>query len=475
MQLPIVEPAPIVSKHAHPFRGLFNDERQYQHFQNYLTGLIVLENKTLANISRCILDSPDASNLSRFMSLSPWQAGEMNDKRLQYLLQQTEAHRVRAVDSSLIIDDTLCEHVGSLFEYVARHYNHSNDSYPLGHNLVTSHYLSGAVRFPLALHLYRRYEEVTRWEEFVTAHFPALTIPKKKKARQKLHKQVDETLLKVPEFKQLHDQFETKIALAIELVEHALKHQLPFRTVLMDSWYLCEQLVSLLTKHELDWVSLLKSNRNLEVNSFSLRDREGKPIKLEGPHIKVEDLIPLIPATAFKPIPLKDKTYYCFSLNARIPSLGKVRIVISFENPQLTGSYAILITNRRNWSAKKILLKYLQRWPIETFYQDSKGHLGLDKYRMRTAKAIQNHWYLVFVAYSILHLACLPPSLIVGKDKPSARPIKTIGEVCRQQSQSLIESLILFAHDLLQQGNEATEVFSRLFAKQHKEVIPNHS
>ncbi len=43
----------------------------------------------------------------------------------------------------------MCEHVGSLFEYIDRHYNHSNSTYPLAHNLVTSYYLSGAVRFPI--------------------------------------------------------------------------------------------------------------------------------------------------------------------------------------------------------------------------------------------------------------------------------------------------------------------------------------
>ncbi len=58
--------------------------------------------------------------------------------------------------------------------------------------------------------------------------------------------------------------------------------------------------------------------------------------------------------------------------------------VISFENPELTGTYAVLISNRSDGSAKKILASYLQRWPIETFYQDGKGHLGLDKYRMRS-------------------------------------------------------------------------------------------
>ncbi|NJR53119.1 MAG: hypothetical protein HC780_29750 [Leptolyngbyaceae cyanobacterium CSU_1_3] len=50
MQLPIVAPAPIVSAHAEAFRHLFSDVRQFEHFQNYLTGLIVLENKSLANI-----------------------------------------------------------------------------------------------------------------------------------------------------------------------------------------------------------------------------------------------------------------------------------------------------------------------------------------------------------------------------------------------------------------------------------------
>ena len=111
---------------------------------------------------------------------------------------------------------------------------------------------------------------------------------------------------------------------------------------------------------------------------------------------------------------------------------------------------------------------YLQRWPIETFYQDSKGNLGLDTYRMRTSEAIKKHWCLVFVAYSFLHLECLPTSPVRGKAKKICHPIKTIGEACRQQGEAVIEALILYAHDLLQRGQSATEVFAILFAKQRK-------
>ncbi|MDJ0904244.1 MAG: transposase [Xenococcus sp. MO_188.B8] len=470
MQLPIVKPAPIVQAHARVFRHLFENQCQYRHFQNYLTGLMVLENKSLANISRCILDSADKTNLSRFLSQASWSEEKVNSERIKYLLNQTVKQRQTPEESFLIFDDTLCEHVGSLFEYVDRHYNHCNQYYPLAHNLVTSHYLSGSVRFPVDLRIYRRYEEITRWAEFVSKHFPQQEIPKKKKERQKLHKLLDKKLLEDPEFQELHSQFTTKIALAVELIEQARSRQLPFTTVLMDSWYLAPDIVAALKEHKLDWVSLLKKNRNLEVNSFVLRDEAGQPITLTGPHIKVEELVPLIPRNAYRKVQVGDQVYWCFTRSLQVPGLGKVRLVISFENPELIGTYAVLLSNRTDWSAQKILASYFKRWPIETFYQDSKGHLGLDQYRMRTAKAIQKHWCLVFVAYSLLHLVCLPSSLISGSEQLISHPIKTIGQICRQQGQKLIEELIIFTHEQLQQGQPATDVFSRLFMKQNKEV-----
>jgi len=66
---------------------------------------------------------------------------------------------------------------------------------------------------------------------------------------------------------------------------------------------------------------------------------------------------------------------------------------------------------------------------------------------MRDAKAVQKYWCLVFVAYSLLHLNCLPTLL-----KQSRLPIITIGEACRQQAQSLIEALTLYASQQLEQG-----------------------
>jgi hypothetical protein len=461
MQLPIIAPAPLVATHATAFRDLFENRRQFRHFENYLTGLLVLPNKSMANIARCTVESSDKTNLSRYFSTDRWEQEEINARRVKYVLQQTKAVRLAKERSALILDDTLCEHVGSLFEYIDHHYNHGDNTYPLAHNPITSHYVSGPVRFPLDLRLYRRYEEVTRWEEFVHKHFPKREIPVKKKERAQFHKEVDPILQADPAFQTLQQQFQTKIDLAKELVGSAIGHKLPFSVVLFDSWYLAEDFVACLRRRRKDWISLLKKNRKLETNSFVLKDAQGKRIPLEGPHIKVEDLVPLIPAKAYRAVKVGDQTYWTFTLTVQIPDLGKVRLVISFENAQLTGTYAVLVTNRVDWTAQRILATYLQRWPIETFYQDGKEHLGFDEYRMRDAKAIQKHWCLVFVAYSLLHLDCLPTSL-----RQSRLPIKTIGEACRQQAQALIEALILYASKQLEQGQKADELFAFLFAKQ---------
>jgi hypothetical protein len=365
MERPILEPAPVVTEHAAVFRDLCENQCQFRHVQHYLTGLMVLPNKSMAHIARCILESPDKTNLSRVLSEAPWRADEINGRRIRFMLDQTKPHRRRRGESLLAIDDTLCEHVGSLFDYVDRHDHHSDGTYPLAHNPVTSFYVSGPVRFPVGLRLYRRSEELTQWEAAVAKHFPALTIPPEKKARNRLHTQVDPVLLQDPEFRARHEQFQTKIALAIELVEEAIRSKVPCGVVVFDAWYLAEDLVQVLARRRKAWISLLKTNRGLETASVQLRDAHGWAMQLPGPHIAVEDLVSLIPATAYRPVTVGEHTYGCFTLRVRIPTLGKVRIVVSCERESLTGRHVVLVTNRVDWSAAKIISLYVQRWPTE--------------------------------------------------------------------------------------------------------------
>jgi len=342
MELPLVAPAPVVTEHAGVFRALFDNQYQCRHVQHYLTGLMVLPNKSLANMARGILDRADNTNRSRVLSEAPWREAEVNRRRVRFMLQQTKPHRRRRRDSRVVIDETLCAHVGSLFDDVDRHYNHGNGTYPLAHHPVTSFSVSGPERFPLGLRLYRRDEELTPWEACVAKHCPELQMPTDHKARNRLHQQVDPVWLQDPECRARHAPFRTTIVLVIDLVEAAIRHKGPFGVVVFDAWYLAEALVQVLARRRKDWLSLLKKNRRLETASLHLRNANGWALQLPSPHIAVEALVPLIPAPAYRPVKAGDHTYWCFTLAVRLPGLGKVRLVVSCEHESLTGRSVVL-------------------------------------------------------------------------------------------------------------------------------------
>jgi hypothetical protein len=117
----------------------------------------------------------------------------------------------------------------------------------------------------------------------------------------------------------------------------------------------------------------------------------------------VAELVPLLPATAYRAVNVGEHTYWCFTLT--------VRIVVSYEHETLTGRQVVLVTNRLDWSAAKITGLYWQCWPTATSDQDRQGLLGCNEYRIRSAEAIGAHGCLVFVAYSLWHLTCLPAGL----------------------------------------------------------------
>ena len=106
MELPIVAPAPVVTDYTGVFRDLFENRCQFRHFQHYVTGLIVLPNKSMANIARCILDSADKTNVSRFLADAPWREDAVTRRRLRCMRQQPKPHRRRRRESRVVLEES---------------------------------------------------------------------------------------------------------------------------------------------------------------------------------------------------------------------------------------------------------------------------------------------------------------------------------------------------------------------------------
>ncbi len=462
MVVPVLHPAPVVCSYARNFKEIFANQPEYEHCKNYLTGLFVAERKNYAQIAACLVNGADATNISRFMSSELWSGTEFNDRRVKLLLDRTKDLDAQQ-RGALLIDDTLDEHVGTLMEHIARHYDHCEGSYKLAQNPVTSHYLRGRVSFPVDTRTYRNYDEVTNWEAHFRRHFPEVELPKKSKERTKLKQKYEKRLLQAdPEFAAKHEAFETKLRLACQLVDNAIGRDLPCELVLFDAWYLAPELVAAIERHHTGWISILKKNRKLQTQGLKIADAEGQRLQFRESEIKVENLVPLIPKTTYKPVAINDETtYYATTFTARIETLGKVRIVVSFADPDCEGAYAVLVTRQMNWEAKRILRAYCGRFQVEVFYKDAKQHLGFSDYQCRTASAIQKHWYLVFGAYSLLKLDLLRAPLY----QTWQRKLKTIGVALQRQAQSLVEQLILACHRILSQGTHPEQLFKLLFGE----------
>jgi hypothetical protein len=153
IELPLVAPAPVVTEHAGVSRDLFDNQCRFRYFQHDLTGLIVWPSKSLAKMAQSILDNTDQTNLPRILPEAPWREEEVDRRRVRFMLQQTKPHRRRRRASRVGIDDTLCEHVGSLFDDGGHHYNHGHGTYPLASNPITRCSGSGPVCCPLGLRL----------------------------------------------------------------------------------------------------------------------------------------------------------------------------------------------------------------------------------------------------------------------------------------------------------------------------------
>ena len=67
------------------FGDLFANEPERRHFAEYLTGLMIAENKTVSGINREFVITTDQSCLNRWLTEVSWDVKAFNDRRLEWL------------------------------------------------------------------------------------------------------------------------------------------------------------------------------------------------------------------------------------------------------------------------------------------------------------------------------------------------------------------------------------------------------
>ena len=269
----IVDFPTIVQEALALFGDLFDTEPARRHFAEYLTGLIVAENKTVSGIKREFALTTDQSCLNRWLTEVEWDVTALNDRRLAWLQQAPQTrYSARGV---IAIDNTLVTHEGKLIEDVGWFWDHADARYVIAHDYLISNYVCPSrAHYPIEWRRFRKRD----------------TCP-------------------VQEFK---DHTE----LCIELIDDALKRGIP-GDYTFDSYFTSAKVLNHIQGKQRAYVGDLKLNRK---------------VVYTGREQKLQEVARQIPWEAKKPVRMGSTRYWYFSKQMRLPDLTHpVRIVLCWR------------------------------------------------------------------------------------------------------------------------------------------------
>ena len=382
MKLPIVQYPRIVAENLSQFAPVFETGEQRKHFCEYVTGLIAGDKATVAAINALFLNKNDQSSLNKFVSQAKWDEDELNERRIQFELRRLYRRPVSEKAGRLILDDTLAHHTKCSMEGLAYLRDHSAGHNVWAHNVVTSYYVNRSDQFPVDFRLYYQFNR-----KYETKMLSKVVQRVQAKPDLANYRQYLAMLVSYYYRKQL---YRPKTELGAELLDQALDWGLPFSLVLFDSWFLRCPLIEAITNCQKDWIGACPKDRLVLAHNHWRQ---------------LQDYMQTIPAQAYRPYKIGNRLYWAFTKVLPMKNLNRqrVRIVASYQDQlDLTHTPNFYATNRKDWEPKRILGTYLDRWPTETFNEDAKGNLGFEDYQLRYLRAIRRHWYLSFVAYSLL-------------------------------------------------------------------------
>ena len=401
MTLPILEIPEDVSRLCSAYSPAFSAP-QYRQFEKFITSLMISDHADIEALASGYRLAQSYDALHHFVSESPWDINDVLEQTVGVLKNLPDGQGLHE-QGMLIIDDTLIEKYGRLMEAAGKLWDHSQGRY-----LNYAHCLVGLcwsdhkkLRYPLRFEIYQKQD----WCE-------------------------------------IHQvEFKTKIQLAIELVEWAVRQGIPFQTVVFDSWFFCKEVCDYIEELGKDWISMSKSDRIVTV---------------KGEKQSVSEYAATLGPNSLQKCELKGKSYAIQSVQGRFQCLkrGKqsVRLIVSFEqkSTEKGGGHkrpVYLVSNRKDIRPERLIRAYQVRWNVETFFKDAKSHLGLGDYQMRKLNGIKSHWCLVFTSAVVLELVrwevCTKKGLEVSK--------MTFGDLKRrawgQTMRWIIRKIRMYVHE----------------------------
>jgi DDE superfamily endonuclease len=460
--MPLVSVVPVLQPLLLAFACVFS-KPQRRHFDHYIQSLIVQDHRrTLTQMSRQVVEGPDASAWDRFVTVAPWDLPTLNRTWRRFLRRQVRRLRPpgrriagRQTDF-LIFDDTHQRRSGAALEGAGYHFVHSQSRTSWGHSLVLAAYRTGDFTFACGADVYVRQVDVERLN--------------REREPANLRRNWDDPLRRPPwAFHSKIDHVLTQLA----------SFQPPFPErgvfVLFDSWYLNQEIVRAARSRGFDWCSTLKRNRALTLVDLSLETGEVRAewglsvgewldqLAQAGPEPGRLPFAKAALGSGWETVTVGGRTYRVLAYRGRLNGIGLVQIVVAQERLR-DGRWSAcvpLVTNRLDLSVVEVLVVHQERWQVEVLIRDLKQNLGLTDCMLERLEGTVRHWLLALVSQALLMLLRLRAAageVRTANGQPVASVGRTLGEVRQFVKQCALAELIRWTCAQAAQGRTATEI-----------------
>lgn len=286
------------------------------------------------------------TTIGKFLSNSSWNEDYIERALKRRIINQIwELSKIKDKPIYIIIDDTISEKTVPSskakrpIEKCSFHNSHLKNKTVYGHQLVTAMLMCDDVVMPYSISIY------------------------------------DKTHM-------------SKIDMAVELIK-SLPSPINEGYVLCDSWYSCKKLFDISSKAGYAYVGGLRTNRVIY------------PKGHEKLGIKLHQFAKTLTKEDTDLVKVGNSEYYVYTYKGRLNDFKEALIILSWPKEALFkgGALRAFISLKSTMLTNELLDHYKHRWPIETFFRESKKKLGLDDYQVRSERSIKRYFILLMLTY----------------------------------------------------------------------------
>ena len=332
----------------------------FAHFWRVVVTLAAMHGRrNLKRIEQACRNHQTRQSIGFFLTRAHWDAPE--------LLRQTALDTLKHLGWQpnervyVIVDDTQKKKRGKRMDAVSKIFLHAEKVYAQGHTIVGCALLYRNVVIPYAIRLW------------ATEAFCAET--------------------RKPSYPGDPIPFRKLTELGADTISQVT---VPRAIALFDSYYLCPPVIRACKDRGYRFVGVAKKNRNFYPNG---RLHDKRRLSQYGANVLSRD---------GRWCTANGKKHRLAARVGQLSKSGRVKLVFSRRAKER--AWIAMATDETRWSASTILSHYLNRWPIELLFKESKQNLGLGDYQVLRYRGIERYLHLVMIAHLLLtHLGANEP------------------------------------------------------------------